>query len=226
MTIRQIRWLLWAAVAVAALAAFAASRLVSTQRTEKGEFGKVPAFSLTDQLGRTVTEQELRGTPWVANFIFTRCASVCPLLTAKFKALQAKLGASEDVAFVSFTVDPEHDTPEVLAAYAEKFAADPARWRFLTGSMATIEKTVVKGFKMHIGDPEPHKEDPSLIDIMHGEHFVLVDRDGIIRGYYRAEPAELEELAEDLHKLASEGTATAMRSESQRAVPPAFQLVQ
>jgi len=216
MTMRRVRWLLWAAVAVAAVATFAASRLGPTQRTEKGAFGKVPAFSLTDQQGRTLTDRALRGTPWVANFIFTRCPSVCPLLTAKFKALQAKLGASEDVAFVSFSVDPEHDTPAVLAAYAEKFAADPARWHFLTGPMATIEQTVVEGFKIHIGSPEPHKEDPSLVDIMHGEHFVLVDRDGIIRGYYRAEPAELEELADDLHKLASEGTATARLSDGQR----------
>jgi protein SCO1/2 len=210
MTIRRIRLLLWAAVAVAALAAFAASRLKTDgERTEKGKFGQVPAFSLTDQRGRTVTDRDLRGTPWVANFVFTRCPSVCPMLTAKFKALQAKLDPNDEASFVSFTVDPEHDTPEVLAAYAEKFGADPAHWRFLTGPMATIEKTVVKGFKMHIGDPEPHKEDPSLIDIMHGEHFVLVDRDGIIRGYYRAETAELKELADDLHRLASDGTATA-----------------
>jgi len=169
----------------------------------------VPAFSLLDQKGHTVTDRELRGTPWVANFIFTRCPSVCPMLTAKFKALQDKLDPNDEVSFISFSVDPEHDTPEVLAAYADKFGADATRWRFLTGPMATIEKTVVKGFKMHIGDPEPHKEDPNLIDIMHGEHFVLVDRDGVIRGYYRAEAQELKELAEDLHRLASEGTATA-----------------
>lgn len=226
MTMRRIRFLLWAAVAVAALAAFAASRMQGDgERTEKGRFGQVPAFSLVDQQGRTVTDRELRGTPWVANFIFTRCPSVCPMLTAKFKALQGKLDPSDDVSFVSFTVDPEHDTPEVLAAYADKFGADPARWRFLTGPMATIEKTVVKGFKMHIGDPEPHKEDPSLIDIMHGEHFVLVDRDGVIRGYYRAEPAELKELAEDLHRLASEGTATA-RSRAASPTAATAQLVQ
>jgi protein SCO1/2 len=221
---RRVRWLLWAAVAVAAVATFAASRMGATERTEKGVFGKVPAFSLTDQQGHTVTDRDLSGTPWVANFIFTRCSSVCPLLTAKFRALQAKVGTSDGVSFVSFTVDPEHDTPEVLAAYAEKFAADPARWRFLTGPMATIEKTVIKGFKIHVGSPEPHKEDPTLIDIMHGEHFVLVDRDGTIRGYYRAEPAELEELTEDLHKLVSEGTATARVSE--RPAPATLQLVQ
>lgn len=210
MTMRQIRVLLWAAVAVAGLAAFAASRLkTSSEQTEKGRFGQVPAFSLLDQKGRTVTDRELRGTPWVANFVFTRCPSVCPMLTAKFKALQDKVDPNDDVSFVSFSVDPEHDTPEVLAAYADKFGADPARWRFLTGPMATIEKTVVKGFKMHIGDPQPHKGDPSLIDIMHGEHFVLVDRDGIIRGYYRTDAKELQELGEDLHRLASEGTATA-----------------
>jgi len=210
MTMRPIRMLLWAALVVAAVAAFAAHRMsTNATRTEKGSFGKVPAFSLVDQRGRSVTERDFAGSPWVANFIFTRCPSVCPVLTAKFKALQGKLDTSNDVAFVSFSVDPKHDTPDVLAAYAEKFGADPERWHFLTGPMETIEKTVVRGFKMHIGDPKPHEGDPGLVDIMHGEHFVLVDREGVIRGYYRAEEAELKELADDLQKLSDEGTATA-----------------
>jgi protein SCO1 len=211
MTMRHIRMLLWAALVVASVAAFAAHRMSSRDgaRGERAEFGKVPSFSLIDQRGRTVTERDFAGSPWVANFIFTRCPSVCPMLTAKFKALQGKLGDAHDVAFVSFSVDPQNDTPDVLAAYADKFGADPERWRFLTGSLETIEKTVVKGFKMHIGDPEPHKGDPSLVDIMHGEHLVLVDARGVIRGYYRAEEAELEQLAEDLRALVAADTRTA-----------------
>lgn len=198
---KRVRWLLWGALLLAGVAAFAAQQLGAShasERTEKGDFGRVPAFSLIDQDGRTVTDKDLRGTPWIANFIFTRCPSACPMLTAKFKALQERIGTSKQVRFVSITVDPDHDTPEVLSAYARKYDADTQRWSFLTGPLAQIEETVVAGFKIHIGEPKPNASDPTLIDIMHGEHFVLVDAEGTIRGYYRAEAAELDELAADL----------------------------
>jgi protein SCO1/2 len=203
---KRVKWLLWAALLAAGVAALAAQRLGGSERTEKGEFGQVPAFSLTDHRGRTVTDQELRGMPWVANFIFTRCPSACPMLTAKFKALQERLGgAKSPVRFVSITVDPEHDTPEVLAAYAQKFGTDGLRWSFVTGPLGEIQKTVVTGFKIHMGEPMANGVDPTLIDIMHGEHFVLVDGRGVIRGYYRAEQAALDELARDLAELTPTG---------------------
>jgi protein SCO1/2 len=203
---KRIRYLLWTAVLVAGVALYAAQQLGGGERREQGDLGHVPAFSLTDQRAQPVTDRDLRGAPWVANFVFTRCPSVCPLLTAKFKALQERV-ALDGVRYVSFSVDPKHDTPSVLAAYAEKFEADPARWRFLTGDLAAIEQTVVRGFKIHIGEPKPTAHDPNLVDIMHGEHFVLVDADGTIRGYYRAEEAELEDLARDLRELAEAGGA-------------------
>jgi protein SCO1 len=204
---RQVRILLWAALVVAGLAVFALYRIDSQQAQGQGEFGKVPTFALTDQHGRPFGSAELAGKPWIANFVFTRCPSVCPLLTAKFKSLQSKLADVPSVHFVSFSVDPEHDTPAVLAEYAQKYEAG-ADWHFLTGSLQAIEKTVVAGFKIHVGDPKPSETDPTLVEIMHGEHFVLVDARGTIRGYYRAEAAELTELAEDLRALANERLAT------------------
>jgi protein SCO1/2 len=198
---RLVRYLLWAAVLVLGVALFAAHRLNGGERTEKGQLGSVPAFAFVDQDGQALTQRDLRGAVWVANFIFTRCPSACPLLTAKFKALQSQLGELPGVRFVSISVDPAHDTPEVLAAYAKRFGADTRHWSFVTGSLAEIEKTVVQGFKIHVGKPRPNEADPTLIDIMHGEHFVLVDQNGQIRGYYRSEKAELEELKSDLRKL-------------------------
>jgi protein SCO1/2 len=207
--VRQVRILLWAALVVAGLAVFALYRLGEQKQagTSQGELGSVPAFSLTDQAGKPFGSAQLAGKPWVANFVFTRCPSVCPLLTAKFKSLQGKLADVPDAAFVSFSVDPEHDTPEVLAAYAQKYDADGARWHFLTGPLDAIEKTVVAGFKIHIGEKKASESDPSLIEIMHGEHFVLVDGSGAIRGYYRAETAELTQLADDLRALSKERLA-------------------
>lgn len=208
---KRIRYLLWAAVLVAGVAAFAAHQLTVTQgeRSEKGDFGRVPAFSLTDQHGKIVTERDLRGAPWVANFVFTRCPTSCPLLTSKFKAFQEKVGPLAGVRYISFSVDPAHDTPEVLAAYAAKFGVDERRWQFLTGPLDTIEQTVVRGFKIHIGEATANPQDPTLVDIMHGEHFVLVDGEGTIRGYYRAEEAGLEGLARELRALVEPTVAQA-----------------
>lgn len=198
---KKVRLLLWAAVAIAGLGLFAAHRISATERTEKGNLGHVPSFSLLDQNGQVVTDQTLRGSIAVVSFVYTRCPSVCPMLTAKFKALQTKLGKLPHTRFVSISVDPEHDTPAVLKAYAQRFDADPD-WLFLTGPLATIEKTVVEGFKLHIGEPAPNAQNPSLVDIMHGEHFVLVGEDGTIRGYYRSDQAGIEELESDVRGLA------------------------
>jgi len=198
----RARLLVWAAVVAAGVALLAAQRLNGGEQQTVGRLGHVPTFSLTDQAGRTVTDRDLRGSLWVASFIFTRCPSACPMLTAKFKALQGQLSSLSGIRYVSISVDPEHDTPEVLAAYARRFGADTTRWSFLTGPLAQIEQTVVKGFKIHIGTPQRNANNPTLIDIMHGEHFVLVDREGTIRGYYRAELAGLDELKDTLRALA------------------------
>ena len=200
----RVRGLVWAAVLVLGIGAFAAYRMASRADAgaQRGRLGQVPSFSLTDQMGRTVTDQDLRGSVWVANFVFTRCPSVCPMLTAKFQALQTKLGELPGVRYVSLSVDPEYDTPQVLAEYAQRFSADSTRWQFLTGPLTEIEKTVVSGFKIHMGQPEKSASDPTLIEIMHGEHFVLVDREGVIRGYYRADQDGLRELEQDVQDLA------------------------
>src|SRR5690242_4893145 len=137
------RRLIWVALALAGVAVFAAQRMSTAEAgAERGAFGHVPTFALTDQLGRQVTDASLRGHVWVANFVFTRCVSVCPMLTAKFQALQTKLG-KVPVQYVSISVDPEFDTPQVLAEYAKRFSADSDHWRFLTGPLNDIEKTVV-----------------------------------------------------------------------------------
>lgn len=169
---------------------------------ELDDYGPVPAFTLTNQRGEPVGPDDLHGHAWAANFVFTRCATVCPLLTAKFANLQKRLADVPGLRFVSISVDPEHDTPEVLARYAARYEADPERWWFLTGSLEAIEQTVVKGFKVFMGDPEPNADDPGLVDIMHGEHVVLVDAQGRIRGYFRADAEGLQALSDAMRQLA------------------------
>ncbi len=138
--------------------------------------GTVPPFELTDQAGAPWASSTLDGQVWVANFVFTRCPTICPTFTAKMASIQKQ---SAELRLVSFTVDPEFDTPAKLAEYATKFHATP-RWTFLTGERAAIEAVVVKGMMQTMV-----KGDGSLMSIGHGSYFVLIDRQRQIRGFYR-----------------------------------------
>jgi protein SCO1/2 len=142
------------------------------------ELGRVPSFALTDQAGQPFSARDLDGKVWVADFIFTSCAEVCPRLTAQMAALQQL----PELRLVSFTVDPERDTVERLRGYATGFHADRARWKFLTGPAQQIEDAVVRGFKMGISrEKDDHASDGFAI--LHGTRLVLVDGRGAIRGY-------------------------------------------
>ena len=154
----------------------------------------VPSFALTRQDGASFGTSQLRGRVWIANFIFTRCPTICPLLTSQMKGLTEQLDDTA-VRFVSFSVDPAHDTPAVLARYAADHSADTGRWAFVTGDSEAIEEIVVRGLKMYMGDRDESG------NILHGSHFVLVDRSGAIRGYYSSNPEGLEDLVRDTRQL-------------------------
>jgi cytochrome oxidase Cu insertion factor (SCO1/SenC/PrrC family) len=190
--------------------------------------GSVPDFSLVERSGRTVRAADFRGHIWVADFIFTRCASICPGLSARMAVLQntlrreeasrgevsnapasstaRRLDASDVVLLVSFTVDPEHDTAEVLRLYAERFRADPDRWRFLTGPRAAIHKLVTDGFRLGIGEAPPgNNRENTSVPIIHSDRFVLVDRELHIRGYYPGlEEEGVGELMRQIRRLRQE----------------------
>lgn len=158
----------------------------------------LPAFTLTDQLDKPFGSSDLKDKVWVADFIFTSCPTRCPQLTEAMAKLQKRLRNMGDaVMLVSFSVDPERDTPQKLAEYARKHQANPRRWRFLTGELSAIEKAVVEGFKMPL-DPGQRAEDGSLFDITHGTRFVLVDQQSRVRGFYEVDDASLNQLMADL----------------------------
>lgn len=142
--------------------------------------GEVPAFSLTDATGAAVTENTFRGKVWVADFMFTSCPDVCPILATHMAEVQAHYADEPRVHLVSFSVDPGTDTPPVLAAYGARFGADPARWSFLTGPVDAVKAVVVDGFKMVM---ERTETPGAPAAVLHGERFVVVDREGRIRAY-------------------------------------------
>lgn len=141
--------------------------------------GEVPEFSLVDQDGQVFQREDLIGRPTVVNFIFTSCQTTCPVLTAQMKQTTKRL-EGRDVAFVSISVDPQTDTPERLHEYAEHFDAD---WTFLTGPHEDVKALVIDGFKTAMGKM-PSAADPSLLEVVHGERFVLLDAQAQIRGFY------------------------------------------
>ena len=171
----------------------------SDEPQELPVIAQVPAFTLRDQTGAEVGLADLKGHVWIANFIFTSCPDTCPLLTKKLGDVRLGLVRKKaDVRFVSFSIDPETDTPEVLAKYAKKRGANFQDWSFLTGPVASIQEVVVRGFKQAI-EPDPDKPD----NILHGSHFVLVDRNGAIRGFYRSNPDGLLALSRAATQLSS-----------------------
>jgi protein SCO1/2 len=142
----------------------------------------VEDFSLTECHGQTVTKADLLGKPWVACFIFTRCAGPCPRVSEQMQILQNRLKGI-DVRLVSFSVDPDRDTPEDLRKYAKVYKADPERWWFLTGDKETIFRLIRKSFRT-IVDDDP-KQIPGF-EVIHSIEIMYVDAGGVVRGRFDA----------------------------------------
>ena len=138
----------------------------ASPETEEGEqYFEIPAFSLSDQDGEEITDALLKGDFYLANFFFTRCTDVCPPHMAELARLQRRMEREGwKVRLVSFTVDPAHDTPEVLKAYGEDLGADWSGWSFLTGPPDTLLPLLREGFKVPVGDPPPLSGDPLVCD--------------------------------------------------------------
>ena len=135
----------------------------------------VPDFNLINQQEKPLALSDMMGKIWVADFIFTNCPTICPAMTAEMARLQSEFIA-DPLYFVSFSVDPERDTTEVLARYAKEYGADDRRWHFLTGEKEHIYDLAKDGFSLAAG----HKGS----EILHSTRFVLVASDGQIYGHY------------------------------------------
>ena len=176
---------LWAA-SIAVSAALVATLLTNRKFREAEEplprLGGVPAFILYDQTGTPFPSSKLEGSVWLANFFFTRCQGVCPVLTNRMRELQEKLPQSASWHLVSVTVDPAHDPPGALEQYAREHGARPERWTFLTGEESPIRALITEGFHLAVESDSTRTAEP----IVHSQSIALVDQDGEIRGYYDA----------------------------------------
>lgn len=158
-------------------------------------YGQIPAFELTAETGQPFERASLDGKIWVADFIFTTCNGPCPRLSTLMRNVQQSLNSMPDVRLITFTVDPERDTPAALAAYAARYQAQPDRWRFLTGPRAALDKLTRDDFKLG-------NVDGSMV---HSTRLVLLDRQSRIRGYYgTTEDNPVIQLLRDIKRLVAE----------------------
>lgn len=177
-----------------------------TPDPELDDLGTVPAFSLVDDQGQVFTEQALRGHPTIIDFVFTRCDTICPVVSARMARMQERLldRKAESIKLVSISVDPEYDTPEKLAAYAQSFGAKPDKWRFLTGPLPKV-KELVEGPFMNSMQLEGVSA-KGAPQISHSGYFILVDGDLHIRGVYDSrDQNRLDELDHHARFLARTG---------------------
>jgi protein SCO1/2 len=204
---RQVRvfWLVLAGATLLMLTvgAFLFLREVKAIRAQSQRLpvlSQVPEFALLERSGRGMSLADLIGRVWVADFIFTHCAGPCPLLSANMQALQAPLRKYKDARLVSFSVDPERDTPPVLSEYADRYLADEDRWLFLTGEKPRVYAVIREGFQLGVGGVEEGTD-----QIMHSLRFALVDKKGRVRAYYDGtDPVLAKKLLPDLMMLLKE----------------------
>ena len=168
--------------------------------------GALPSVPLTTEKAEPWSNSPANRSMVVAHLIFTRCPTVCPVVVLKMKALEEKTrGLGFDLGFASISVDPSYDTPETLAAFAGKFGVSTKRWSFLTGVQKDID-AIVASLKLSLENRGPDSN--GIPDIIHGVHFVLLDRDRQIRGYYDSDEAErMDALLRDIETLSQEPAA-------------------
>ena len=177
-----------------ALRGMISSKAILARGEEMTAVSVAPEFSMQAHSGETVSKKSLAGKVWVADFFFSRCQGVCPKMKADFKVVQDAFDKDERVKLVSFTVDPERDTLEALRAYAKKWRANPGQWFFLRGEHAAVGRLASKGFLLS-GTEVPG-------EILHSSKFVLVDKEGMIRGYYDGtDKADVDRLIANIRKL-------------------------
>jgi protein SCO1/2 len=185
-----MEWLVWGGLLITILVLLAAFIFVPFKSRPLPDLGQMPEFALTNQDHQNVTLASFRGNIWIADVIFTRCAGQCPLMSSHMQTIQDALPAGLPIKLVSFTTDPDFDTPGVLKQYGTHYGAHDAQWIFLTGSKAALRGAIVDGLKLSAMENPDRQADSSGDLFVHSQKLVLIDQDGRIRGYFDGETAE------------------------------------
>ena len=190
---KAVSWSVWIGIALVAVTLTLALMLWKLQSLRVVPapalpvISQVSAFTLTNQLGQPVTLENLKGRVWVGDIIFTRCAGPCPVMTGKMRELQDALPTGSSARLVTLTTDPETDTPAVLRRYAEKFGANAERWNFLTGGKRMIANLAMDGLKLSAVPTKPEERTDAADLFVHTTIFVIVDKQGQLRGSFQTQ---------------------------------------
>jgi protein SCO1/2 len=194
---KTVSWSLWIGIALITVT-LALALTLQKLKTELAArsvalpvISAVPAFTLTNQLGQPVTLENLKGRVWVADIIFTRCAGPCPTMTRQMSELQAALPADSAAQLVTLTTDADYDSPGVLKAYGEKFGAAAQRWTFLTGDKRDVANLAIDGLKLTAIAKKPEERTAPEDLFVHSTIFVIVDRQGRLRGSFQTQGGQI-----------------------------------
>ncbi len=167
------------------------------EEVSKKNISKVPDFKFVDQDSAAITSDFVKGKVWVANYFFTRCGIVCPKMSSQIARVQEVFDNNEQVKIVSFSCDPERDTPSLLKEYAAIYGANLNQWKFVTG-----DKKPIYSFARHGLNIVATEGDGGDEDFIHSQSLVLIDEQGFVRGYYDGmETREVDQLILDIKKL-------------------------
>lgn len=175
--------------------------MVDRDLVRKGIGHTIEDFRFTDQDGKSFGLNNVKGKVFVAEYFFTTCGTICPRMTAQMERVQKHFAGNDKVAILSFTVDPENDSPEALKNYAKAHGADDSQWHFLTGKKEDLYRAARRSFFV-LKPAEAQNQGDVGSDFIHTNNFVLVDQQLRIRGYYDGTSAEdVDVLMHDMERL-------------------------
>ncbi|MNJ88990.1 hypothetical protein D3C87_65510 [compost metagenome] len=177
------------------------SEMVESDLKRKGFGHTIQPFSFTDQSGKPYGSKDLKGKIYVAEYFFTTCGTICPVMNAEMRRVQAAYKGNDQFKILSFTVDPETDSVAQMKNYADNHGADPQQWHFLTGRKEDLYKLARRSFFV-LKPAEAQNQGDVGSDFIHTNYFVLVDTQKRIRGYYDGtDSREVDKLIQDIDKL-------------------------
>jgi protein SCO1/2 len=164
-------------------------------------YPKIPFFNYTNEYGKEINSSQMRGKIWIADFFFTSCQTICPIMTTYLKRLNQSIHDLEDhVQFISFSIDPERDTPSTLMRYKSHHGITADNWTFLTGDEEKTHLLGIENFQIFAG-----RDDESQGGFAHSGAFTLVDKEGFVRGVYLGtDSKQVEQLEKDVRLLLKE----------------------
>jgi len=175
------------------------NKKVATSKTEAVDL-KIPAignFNFINQNNKNVTDSFVKGKVWIANFFFSRCGTVCPIMSSNLSVIQSQFLNNKNFRIVSFSCDPENDQPKELLEYAQRNHADINQWQFATGDKIALYRFARNNLQLTATNG-----DGGVNDFIHSQNLVLIDKEGFIRGYYDGtNEDQIQQLIKDIHKL-------------------------